>query len=358
MADQIDKVVDVVIERKTSTPSMASFSEHLVVSEFETNSLKTAFSESHRVEQFGSLDDVAEAGFTADTFVYKACQAQFSQSPHIKTIYVGYKKADETWVEALSAIKAENNEWYAVTVGTRKVSDQQAIATWIQSNEKLCILATGDKTVIDEETGDIGAYLKTNSIDRVAVIYHPNCLSEEEGAINENDPVPEACWFGKMLTKQPGSATWALKTLQSLSVYDLGEGQVTKCRNKNVNTYLSCAGIPITQEGQVGSGEYIDVVHGCDWLKARIQNLVFGVIVNQDKVPYTDAGVQMIVTPLKQALSEAVTYGILSEYDVEYPAVADISATEKGKRFLPDVNFTGVLAGAIHSTRINGVVTL
>jgi len=160
-----------------------------------------------------------------------------------------------------------------------------------------------------------------------------------------------------MLVKQPGSATWALKTLQSLGVYDLSGAQVTKCRNKNVNSYLSASGISITQDGKTG-GEYIDVIHGCDWLKARIQNLVFGVLANNDKVPYTDAGVQMIVAPLKQALDEAVKYDILASYEVEYPAVADVSNTDKGNRFLPDVKFTGVLAGAIHSTRIDGTITL
>ena len=93
-------------------------------------------------------------------------------------------------------------------------------------------------------------------------------------------------------------------------------------------------------------------------MKARIQNLVFGVLANNDKVPYTDAGVQMIVAPLKQALDEAVKYDILASYEVEYPAVADVSNTDKGNRFLPDVKFTGVLAGAIHSTRIDGTITL
>lgn len=358
MADQIDNVIDVVIERKTSTPSMASFSEHLVVAEFDTDGMSVSFDATHKVQQFGSLDEVAEAGFDTDGFVYKACKAQYSQSPHIKKIYIGWKDEDETWVQALTEIKSQNNEWYALTVGTRKLTDQQNIASWVQSNEKLCILATGDETVINADTGDIGSYLKTNGIDRVGVIYHPDCKLTEDDELNPNDPVPEACWFGKMLTKQPGSATWALKTLQSLAVYDIGGGAVTKCRNKNVNTYLSCAGISVTQEGQVGSGEYIDVIHGCDWLKARIQNLVFGVIVNQDKVPYTDTGVQMVVSPLKQALDEAVKYDILADYEVEYPAVAEISATEKGKRFLPDIKFTATLSGAIHSTRIDGVVTL
>lgn len=400
--DQIDKIVNVVITRQTSTPTMASFAEHLVVDAFDAEGITDRFDASHRVHSYGSLSELADAGFSTTGYVYRAAQAQYSQSPHIKTIYVGWKDKEESWTEALNAIYAENHDWYAVSVSTRRMAEQQLVATWIQSNEKLCILASGDPAVVDEETGDIGAWIKAQGIDRVAVMYHPDCddtkvtnytvyssdgttfytdVALENSAVipeditptlvsgqeytysvttyelNENDPIPEACWFGKMLVKQPGSATWALKTLQAIGVYDLSGAQVTKCRNKNVNTYLSASGISITQEGKTG-GEYIDVIHGCDWLKARIQNLVFGVLANNDKVPYTDAGVQMIVAPLKQALDEAVKYEILASYEVEYPAVADVSNTDKGNRFLPDVKFTGVLAGAIQSTRIDGTITL
>ena len=66
----------------------------------------------------------------------------------------------------------------------------------------------------------------------------------------------------------------------------------------------------------------------------------------------------MVVSPLRAALEEGKKNKILASYEVNYPAVADVSITDKGKRFLPDVSFTGVLAGAIHGTKINGVVTL
>jgi hypothetical protein len=85
---------------------------------------------------------------------------------------------------------------------------------------------------------------------------------------------------------------------------------------------------------------------------------VFTALNNVDKVPFTDEGVQMVVSPLKAALEEGKKNGVLASYGVEFPAVTDVSVTDKGKRFLPDISFTGALAGAIHSTKINGVVTL
>jgi hypothetical protein len=121
---------------------------------------------------------------------------------------------------------------------------------------------------------------------------------------------------------------------------------------------MTTADVPMTSNGQVASGEYIDVIHGLDWLKARIQNLVFTALVNVDKVPFTDEGIQMVISPLKAALEEAKENGILASYEITFPAVAEVSVTDRGNRFLPDIEFGGVLAGAIHATKMKGVITL
>ncbi len=354
--DQIDKIVQVQITRMTSVPSMASFSDVLAVAEFTSAN----FDEDNRVKKYGSLQELVDDGFATTSYPYRAFSKILSQSPHIGTMYVGWKDDAETWTEALTAIKAENNDWYALITESRELANQKLIASWTQANEKLAILASGDSAIVDADDGDIGTYLKDSSIDRVAVFYHPKSkLADVDDVLPTDDEIPEAGWFGKMLSKKPGSATWALKSLSNISVYSLTEGQVTRCRNKNVNTYLPSAGVPVTQQGQTGSGEYIDVIHGMDWLKARIQNLVFGAMINTDKVPYEDIGVQMIVSPLRTALDEGVANGIItSEYDVTYPLVADVSATDKGNRILPDVNFDATLSGAIQATKIDGIVAL
>jgi hypothetical protein len=460
MADQLEKIVQVTIERQTRVSGMKSFSEHLVAAEFWPVGITPVFDPDHRVRIFGSLDEIAAAGFPTDGFIYRAAAKQYSQSPHIGNMYVGWKipgglKAttgtlsapfvtgnviswtvntvqmqglsfdaagsseavidamvaainaefdttmqakkvdplhisiygiaatvsvtvengatqptmpfittdipeDEDWTAALNAIKSQNNDWYAISVAARMMANQQECAQWIQANEKLGGLCSGDITIPDEETGDIAAWAKLNNLDRVFVFFHPDAkLADEEiDALAPDDPIPEAAYFGKMLTKQPGSPTWKFKELQSVPTYELTQGQVTNVENKNATWYMTTSDVPMTSNGQVASGEYIDVIHGLDWLKARIQNLVFTALINVDKVPFTDEGVQMVVSPLKAALEEAKKYSILASYEINFPAVADVSATDKGKRFLPDIDFTGVLAGAIHSTKIHGVVTL
>jgi hypothetical protein len=459
MADQLDKIVQVTIERQTRVPSMKSFSELLVAAEFSPVGITPVFDPDHRVRVFGSLDEIAAAGFPTDGFVYRASAKQYSQSNHIGNMYVGWKipggvnittgilsaaltagqtigwtvngttmteidfdtegsnekclermvkdlkdefgsvftakkvdantitlygaaatvnvtisggtpptlsfttqavPADANWTDALSKMKEQNNDWYAVSVSARLMANQQECAAWIQANEKLGCLTSGDDTIPNEETGDIASWAKLNNLDRVFVFYHPDAklLDSSVDALNPNDPIPEAAYFGKMLTKQPGSATWKFKELQNVPTYELTQGQVTNVENKNATWYMTTADIPMTSNGQVAAGEYIDVIHGLDWLKARIQNLVFTPLVQQDKVPFTDEGVQTVVSPLKAGLEEGKKNKILANYDVSFPAAADVPLTDKGKRFLPDVDFGGALAGAIHATRIKGVVTL
>jgi hypothetical protein len=459
MADQLDKIVQVTIERNTRVPGMKSFSEHLVAAEFSPVGITPVFDPDHRVRVFGSLAEIGAAGFPTDGFVYRAAEKQYSQSNHIGNMYVGWKipggvnittgvlsapfsegrtvgwtvnetqmtdidfdtegssencldrmveylntefgslftaqkvdaqtislygaaatinvivsgstpptmnfttkviPPDANWTEALTKMKEQNNDWYAVSVSARLMANQQECAQWIQANEKLGCLCSGDSVIADEETGDIAAWAKLNNLDRVFVFFHPDAklADAEEDRLSPADPIPEAAYFGKMLTKQPGAASWKFKELQSVPVYELSQGQVNHVEAKNATWYMATAGVPMTSNGQVASGEYIDVIHGLDWLKARIQNLVFGSLVNVDKVPFTDQGVQMVVSPLKAALEEGKKNGILASYEIEFPAVADVPLTDKGNRFLPDVKFTGALAGAIHGAKINGVVTL
>jgi hypothetical protein len=214
MADAIDRIVHVTITRQTRVPSMKSFSEHLVVDMFNPEGITPVFDAAHRVRIFGSSDEILAAGFAETSYVYRAARAQFSQSPHIGKIYVGIKlSTDASWTAALTAIRNQNNDWYALSVSARQMAAQQECALWAQSAEKLLILASGDAAIVNEETGDIADWAHTQNLDRVAVFYHPDCAAPEEG-LAEADPIPEAAYFGKLLTKQPGSATWADKQLR------------------------------------------------------------------------------------------------------------------------------------------------
>jgi len=350
---ELDEIVRVNITRQTSVPSMASFSEKFIIDTFDPEGITPVFDEKHRVNVFGSLDEIKEAGFSTRSWIYRNAQKQWSQSPHIGRVYVGLRFDDEDWTDALSECNNQNNEWYATEAHATAMEEQQEVALWIQANQKLGGIASGDPAIANEASGDIADWLMINNIDRVFCFYHPDVDTD-------NDPFPVAALFGKLLTKHPGSATWALKGLQAVPTCNLSSGQRKRVMDKNALIYTRVASMPITRWGKTGAGEYIDVIHGTDWLSARIQNLVFTPLVQMDKVPFEDEGITTLIDQLRAGLDEGVKYKILKKgaYTIDAPSCDDVADSFKAERLLPDVHWRAPLSGAIHKTEMDGTITL
>jgi len=357
MADLLDRIVEVNINRQTTVPSMKSFSEHLFVDTFDPTGTKFA---TKRVIVIGDPEELVSAGLSTSSVAYKAAMKQFAQNPHIGKLYVGVKlPSDQSWGDALSAIKKANNGFYAISTSARTMSEQQEIALWTESNEKLYVAETGDPTIISEDTGDIGAWVKLMNLDRTFVFFHPDCAPGENGKITVNDTFPGVAALGYCLTFQPGSATWVFKDFKAVPTYELDTSEFTTADKKNVMLYCLVADVATTFTGKVGSGEYIDIIHGCDWLKARIQNKVFTDLKKNKKVPFNDTGITIITDALRAALQEGKDVAeLLDDFTITAPEKADVPEDQRANRTLPGVSFDAPVQGAIHSTRIRGNVTL
>ena len=142
------------------------------------------------------------------------------------------------------------------------------------------------------DLSSIAAKCNQSGYVRTFVLYHQDAASD----------FPECAWFGGVLPLDPGSETWKFKRLNSISYSNLTSTQSQNARNKKANTYEFIGGVGITREGTVAQGEFIDIVRGVDWLTSRIQEFVYSVLVNSNKVPYTDAGITAIESEVKRAL--------------------------------------------------------
>lgn len=356
----ISNIVNVTITRATALPEEAAFNGLLIAAEFLIADITPNFTE--RVREYTSLAQIASEGFGTTTPVYLAAQALFSQNPNPGKIYVGRKltggDGSETWTEALTAMAEESDDWYGFAIGSRALADLEEAADWAETVIKIFFVSDDDSNIISG-TGDIAEYANTNNLDRTAVIYH------SDADLTADDPYAEMAWAGKLFTYAPGSATWALKTLNAVASYDLTPTQRTTVLGKEGNIYESIAGVDITNEGTVGSGEYIDIIHGTDWLQSRIQTVVYTALLNNIKVPFTDAGIQSIVAQIQGALQEAVAVGLIigaededNGYVVSAPRAADVSAANKAARTLPDITFRATYQGAIHKTTIVGTISV
>jgi hypothetical protein len=356
MADLIDRIVDVVINRQTTVPSMKSFSEHLFVSEFDITGTKF---ETKRVLVIGDPEELVTAGLDEDSVPYRAAMKQFSQSPRIRKMYIGVKlPTDASWGAALSAIKKANNGFYAVTTSARTMLEQQEVALWAEANQKLHGAESADPAIFDGETGDFASWNKLMNLNYTFCFPHPDCAPGADGKITDSDPMPAVALFGKLLTYQPGSVNWMFKDLNAVPTYELDTGQFETATAKRTLLYCTVADVPMTFWGKVGSGEYIDIIHGCDWLRARIQNKVLTAFKKNKKVPFNNRGITIVADALTDALEEGINIAELLEYyTISKPDREEVPEDERANRNLTLLDFDAPVQGAINTTRIRGNIT-
>ena len=250
-------------------------------------------------------------------------------------------------VEDIEAVRALNDDWYALQLTSRTSSDILNAAAHIETLRKFFLACSEDSAVIAGTALNVLDVLNTRDYDRTGYLWS-----------DDQENFPEAAWLGRVLPLDPGSETWKFKNLNGIAASVLTTTQQNNVLNDKGNTYETFAGVAITREGTVASGEYIDVIRGIDWLEARMQEDIFSALIQVSKIPYTDEGIAVIEGLVRKRLQIAVRVGLLSSFTVSVPKVADISNNDKAQRLLPDVRFTGVLAGAIHKVQVRGVVTL
>jgi hypothetical protein len=149
--------------------------------------------------------------------------------------------------------------------------------------------------------------------------------------------------------------------MKGVSVDSMSASEWTTIQGKNFTTYTEIGGRNVTFEGKTPSNEFIDITHFIDWLHAEIQQDVWDTLAANEKLPFTDEGIQTVVAAIEGALRKGVQRGGLKKdpmYAVTAPKVADVSLTDRANRKLPDIAFTAELAGAIHRLVIRGKVTV
>lgn len=256
----------------------------------------------------------------------------------------------------LTAIRNANNNWYGLILTDRTKATVQAVMTWAEANKPVLFATASDdpviiNTTVGADSTSVAKFAQTNGYIRSFVMYHQDAATD----------YPEAAWMGLTFTYDPGSETWKFKTLNGVANSALTTTQSNNALNKNANTYEFIGGVSITQNGTTGQGEFIDIIRGMDWLTNNIQTNVYSVLVNNPKVPYTDAGISVIQNQVLKSLQQGVAQDFLSDDPapvVTVPKASAVPAIDKANRILKNVNFTATLAGAIHVVQIRGTLTL
>lgn len=256
----------------------------------------------------------------------------------------------------LDLILDEGDDWYAIHSAAlgNSLAIVQSIATWTQDEKRIYIADVAETNALVNNVTDDGS---SDTLDKL----HNLAFSRTAGGYHQDPSAMfSAAWMGRCLPTQPGSETWFGKRLLDLAPVNLTTTYQLHLTNKNANSFWTVAGVNITFNGQTSDGDFIDIQRGIDWLDQDMSIGIFTALITNDKVPYTDDGVQIIVAEIIASMKRAATNGILvplSANPATYltiPKVADADPANKAKRILAGLAFDGTFQGAIHKVLLNG----
>lgn len=270
--------------------------------------------------------------------------------------------------EDLDAITEEQADWYFLLIPDRDAVSILVAAEAIETQRRMFVAQSSDAEILalpfdsgNTET-DIFSKLKALSLARTIPAY----------ASNDTNDIA-AAWVGLQAPKTPASSTWKFKELRAVVVDEFTTTELVNLKSKNGNGFREIAGRNITFEGTVAEGEFADVIRGIDKLYQTIQANVFVILVRNEKIDFTNAGIATISAGVTAAIEESVSDGLIAQsrpnaitgdeetpaYTVTPPNVSDISAGDRESRIIPASNpirFEGTLAGAIHAVSVSGTL--
>jgi hypothetical protein len=295
----------------------------------------------------GTTKVTVESDTVADYFTLEAVERKLVQQLNITP-----DGSPDGIVDDLTAMREENDTWYLLIETNQGRDVIEAVAAYIETLYKAYFAVTGDDETYDASvTDDVISTLQAAAYARTMISYHHKPMTE----------FMDAAWAGKGLPYEPGEITWKFKTLGGVSYTDLTETERGVLKSKDGNYYIREAGLNFTTEGITAAHEFFDVVRGSDWIRARLQETIFFRLINAKKIPYTDKGVAVIENEVQAVLKQAINNDFLAADPapvVTAPLVADVPVLDRANRLLPDVEFSGTLAGAIHSLEIEGIISV
>ena len=265
-------------------------------------------------------------------------------------------------VDALSTFTKMSYDGYGTAIDKmyRDSKDAEDVAAWAQANKKVFFNTTNDANTLLATGSCIASNLKAKSMSRTMSIYS-----------SHSDEYPCCSIAGRAFTVNfegtNTTITLMYKKMPGITVEDLGPSQYNNLVAKNCNANINIADNYMFAEGMMADGTWFDTIHGVDWLSNAMQTNVFNLLYQTTtKIPYTDAGVGMVVQKMEQSLRQAVRNGLIAPgttsegvylplgYQITTVPVSEVDAADKGARMYKGITFVCVGAGALQGVTITG----
>ena len=300
--------------------------------------------------QFGpyfSIAEVVSDGFssTAEPAIYAWASAVFAQDDGVDSLLIGQQTAADAgnYTTTMDAIEAAGaNTWYITNIESRADADIADLAAWTETRSKLAIVQSDDLTLT------AALALQTAGYNRTALIYHDDDAEYLDGAWTSSGG-------GMNLDAPGGVGIWAYRQLEGVPFDDVTAAEAVSIYAADANLFGRNKGLSFTSKGTAASSRFLDVQTSIDWVKARTEEEILSLFVGTPtKVPYTNAGINLVAAAIQNVLNRGVNFGHFSPDvapTVTAPDVSTISSADKINRELT-LQATAVLAGAIQKVNL------
>lgn len=228
---------------------------------------------------------------------------------------------------------------------TRKV-----ISNYIETTEKMYFTSVDDVSDLAGDTAISGN-------DRTVILVH----KDDDLTV----VFPESALVGATAGKAAGSITYKNQMLKGLTPKVLSDSEINAIHAAHAMCFVLKSGDGVTSEGMATSGEYIDIIDSQDYVIQNIEYQTEKLLHQNDKIPYTNAGISMLENVCVNVLQEAANNGIIAltdegvpDYSVSYKGRSETKASDRTARKYVEGSFRFALAGAIHTVEINGTIEI
>lgn len=301
------------------------------------------------------LKKVAE-DFETSSIPYKMIETFSMAIPKPKTIAVyGKKLGDEAsgddLKEALINFNHDAPAWYKLVLENQSLDFVEAASKWCEQNDKVLYATVTDKTESVSE--------KLKEISNTKLFYTTHEEQRNESAV-----------AGLASTRVPGSFTYKFKNLPGIEPDYLAPEKIKELTSKNINCYIPKFRGQNLEKNQLNSGlatdgDFADRREGMAYIKDRIIAEIAKMLMETEKVPFTNDGIHMIKSCVETALNEAYADGIIrpdndgnGDFKVDYIPFEDLEMKDIKKRILKGITFKYGEAGAIETVYVEGEVVL
>jgi hypothetical protein len=315
-----------------------------------------------------AINALAISGLTASgaSTTHVACTAiagnVFRYSNMVPELRVADVTTDPGIATDLAAVVTADNDWFGLLIDSNSKAEILAAAAYIETQRKWFCAVSADYACKDgASTTDVMYSAKALAYFNTSIFYyHDAGSSMAAGAM------------GKFLPTVVGQTQLAHQLVTGVAPSDtspngskwITDAESAAVQAKNGNVYVTLGSQGDIMPGKVAGGDFVDTVRGIHFMHARIQEMYIGKL-QADGYRMTNAGISKANNDLKVLLdSWTKKPHELLDPDPEYaptvttPTVAELSASDKATRHLPDVEFGARVQGGIITIDVRGKVTV